>query len=599
MKSDNTVPKRYIPSPLKAVLTILAILFLGIAPCAMGVEVSQNPMSHRLNPPPPNAMFVIDNSGSMDWEVMTDENNGLFGVYGYVFQNAGDNAYTTGTFSPQVEVGDPGLWKAQWAGYNRMFYHPHSTYNPWPSKNAVDIVNDLDAVRSNPHYSTPTFDLTAVYQTISEEVIVDNQDGSPSFTTTGTWVESGSPDEWDGSAYYTTTSGGTATFTPNIPTTGTYDVYAWWNSYADRDEAADYTIVHAGGTSTVTRDQGVNGGTWVLLGQYSFNSGTSGSVTVTRTGTNLGDSTLADAVRFVRVASSVTISRAHYYVVYDADGDGQADFTDSDNDGIQDQGETVTEPIYLVNFVYESGAWVRKYYLFTDGDGDNRVENGELTEVTTGIPDSIKPAFYEDDGSFIDFKTDQEDLQNFANWYSFYRRRELAAKAAIATSIVRISRVNVGFYTIHDGARTGVLPVKVPVTGTDIVIVDDQDGGFSRSSNFNGPYNSNSTNLGYGPKYFRTSNNSAWARFTPDIPTTTTYNVYAWWTCVSTNDTTARYTIHHAGGTYHGWGSQPETKQPCRESLRTMGAPWNNPLYFQSGNLRICGSRKTAMTADE
>ena len=42
------------------------------------------------------------------------------------------------------------------------------------------------------------------------------------------------------------------------------------------------------------------------------------------------------------------------------------------------------------------------------------------------------------------------ELQNFANWYSYYRKRELAAKAAVAEVIVNSKGFRSGFYSLHD-----------------------------------------------------------------------------------------------------------------------------------------------------
>ena len=58
------------------------------------------------------------------------------------------------------------------------------------------------------------------------------------------------------------------------------------------------------------------------------------------------------------------------------------------------------------------------------------------------------------------------ELQNFANWYSFDPKRELAAKAAVAEVIVNSTGVQAGFYSLHDhnsgASRQPVLPVRVP-----------------------------------------------------------------------------------------------------------------------------------------
>ena len=121
----------------------------------------------------------------------------------------------------------------------------------------------------------------------SDGVIVDNQD--PGFSTTGgARMESPSTDELFHSSYYTPGIGVTASWTPKLPRSGMYRVYAWWSnkkagggSY-DRDHSAEYRIHHRSGISTVTKNQNQDGGEWILLGKYVFESGESGKVSLTR-----------------------------------------------------------------------------------------------------------------------------------------------------------------------------------------------------------------------------------------------------------------------------------------------------------------------------
>jgi hypothetical protein len=157
--------------------------------------------------------------------------------------------------------------------------------------------------------ATASYDLVIVAPSIPSpaEVIVDNLDGG--FSQSGTWAESAATDEYNGSSLYSATTISTARWTPNLPTAGSYEVYAWWSAqsssgFYDRDSAADYTIVHADGVNTVVRDQDVNSGQWNLLGTYNFAAGTGGFVELVRDTNNGVNGTSADAVRFVRVGSA-------------------------------------------------------------------------------------------------------------------------------------------------------------------------------------------------------------------------------------------------------------------------------------------------------
>jgi hypothetical protein len=71
-------------------------------------------------------------------------------------------------------------------------------------------------------------------------------------------------------------------------------VYAWWTAWASRSTNAPYDIVHSGGTTTISKDQRINGGKWNLLGRFSFGSQLKATLRVTS-----GKSCCADAIRFV------------------------------------------------------------------------------------------------------------------------------------------------------------------------------------------------------------------------------------------------------------------------------------------------------------
>lgn len=86
---------------------------------------------------------------------------------------------------------------------------------------------------------------------------------------------------------------GTVTWTPDIPTAGNYQVYAWWDDGAwdtppivsgmRRSENVPYTITYDSGSVTVYVDQTTNGpggGKWNLLATYPFAAGTLGYIVV-------------------------------------------------------------------------------------------------------------------------------------------------------------------------------------------------------------------------------------------------------------------------------------------------------------------------------
>ncbi|RJP36000.1 MAG: hypothetical protein C4548_16610 [Desulfobacteraceae bacterium] len=335
---------RRIWKPVIALVLALCIgAFIGIGQVhASCIALDDVPLDVQEQQAPGIVMFVLDDSGSMDWEyVVQGTGNSLFYVgstsYYYIFANPGDNAY-----SGQILEGSANAnrWKARWAGYNRLYYHPGDLYVPWPAMTDADPNNP----RSNPAVSGNTLNLSAVYSDFggitNEDIdavggtIVDNSNINASSVTTsqilaaggtivdnsdvavassdiiiddrdsgyqenGSWGTSGASGYWGDRSRYTSSSGSYATWTPNLTTAGTYKVYIWYTYVSTRDTNARYTVRHAGGDTNFRINQQVNAGQWVELGDFNFNTGTSGYIRVTRDSASTGNSTSADAVRLV------------------------------------------------------------------------------------------------------------------------------------------------------------------------------------------------------------------------------------------------------------------------------------------------------------
>ncbi len=136
------------------------------------------------------------------------------------------------------------------------------------------------------------------------QVVVDNSD--PEFSTVGSWARGsyGSPYGSD-YCWVSAGSGNSATWNPNLPNTGTYDVYAYWVQGDNRAPDVPYIIHHTGGADTVRVDQQQNGERWNKLGSYTFEAGTAGDVTITNEATS--GVIVADAVRLVEVFTAVPL----------------------------------------------------------------------------------------------------------------------------------------------------------------------------------------------------------------------------------------------------------------------------------------------------
>jgi hypothetical protein len=132
------------------------------------------------------------------------------------------------------------------------------------------------------------------------EIIVDNLDNS--FSTIGYWgLYSGTKYPSYNLGFRYTPSGignRQATFRPDLPVEGNYEVYIWFFTTAQSATNSLFQINYNGGSSTVYVNRyapSIGGGYWYSLGIYNFLSGTSGYVMLSNNADGKVD---ADAILF-------------------------------------------------------------------------------------------------------------------------------------------------------------------------------------------------------------------------------------------------------------------------------------------------------------
>ena len=91
----------------------------------------------------------------------------------------------------------------------------------------------------------------------------------------------------------------TATYQPNIPAAGRYAVYVSYPKMENAVPDAHYTVYHQGQATEIRVNQRMGAGTWVYIGTYDFDSGTSQANRVVVSNYSRHDGTVGtDAVRF-------------------------------------------------------------------------------------------------------------------------------------------------------------------------------------------------------------------------------------------------------------------------------------------------------------
>jgi len=421
-------------------------------------------------------MISLDNSDTMDYGVMTNENTATKQftapsgtVYGYIL--SGPNA-TGGAALEDSVNGDKNAWKSQWCKENKMYYNPQVDYAPWPTKADSNVTTPTWDPRGA---GTGTYDLTQSWMTITYAdpagvpVIVDNTDagwysnnyGDPS--SYPAWSNKNEATAWNGSNFVgeniTANNRGYYNCYWNfsaLDSSKKYSVEAWFdnspNAY-QRSTNVHYWVLNNTGWIESYRNQRNAGGKWVsLLAPNTFVTNMTSSIVwiwhsytegngsnavtyyghkVTKpnepAGSTLGDEVCADAVRFVPVITD-TITRRHFYMKS----------TDA---------AAYPDP-YLIDLTSADSA---KFFKLVDANNNGLGDSGEYQKVLyANLPPDIRAIIPAPGvGAYT------EQLQNFANWVTYHSRRMWAAVNAVAILVTEANNMLVGMQTSPPSASQG------------------------------------------------------------------------------------------------------------------------------------------------
>ncbi|MFI0480110.1 nucleic acid/nucleotide deaminase domain-containing protein [Actinomadura sp. 9N215] len=233
-----------------------------------------------------------------------------------------------------------------------------------------------------------------------DEVLVDNSDPIDT-ASNAAWNRTRSLRGAQGPDAATRPAGdGDAKFTwrPQIPRTGTYEVFVRYPKTGGAARNATYTITHSAGTATRTVDQSRGAGEWVSLGRHPFTEGRGPAITLTD---KASGKVSADAVKLVRDNSGdLDDERKQFDYRYDVNGN----LTQVDD--------------------RSPGARIDGYLL--QYDQRNRI--GELKELAAGAVKNTTSFTYDENGSPTSRKHDDV-------WSAYeYDERDLLSKVTNAKS---------------------------------------------------------------------------------------------------------------------------------------------------------------------
>lgn len=125
-------------------LAFVASVLFGSAAANAAIEIASTPLQTGSSVPP-NIMFIIDDSGSMHFELLPDE--AILQEARYVFPRA-DNVYGPSDYNnrvPTVQDGQPYNAFSRSAQMNKSYYDPSVTYKPWVNADGTTMANATPA----------------------------------------------------------------------------------------------------------------------------------------------------------------------------------------------------------------------------------------------------------------------------------------------------------------------------------------------------------------------------------------------------------------------------------------------------------------------
>ncbi|MGO4325605.1 pilus assembly protein [Cupriavidus sp. 2TAF22] len=353
---------------LKACLAVSALAVISAYPAS--TDISVTPLS-ATSQAPPNVIFGVDDSGSMDFEVLMSTSDGALW-----WNTSNKNFYSNGTFN----FNDTGSSGSPWMKYAYLFPNGQSTSNDSDLRRYADSNSDHYAIPPLPQYSyMRSSDYNPLYY-------------NPNVTYVA-W-----PTAYVGSAMKSFGDANTAATRshPYYPTQSSSSPYLWnlATTVAAQNSAAGNTAFRMFSGMTITAKWASDNGYTTIYYKPKNGNWTSSNMA--------SDLTVPDAATYWDV--SLPYRPATYYV---------KDATCKANTA----GCNATP----------DGSYVREW------------------QITAA--NSLK---------FPGGRTYSAELQNFANWFQYYRKRKLMLASGMGQVLTNLKGMYGAYTNFNSGAGTDV-----------------------------------------------------------------------------------------------------------------------------------------------
>lgn len=617
--------KRHSKRPIAVLMAMMGVIFfLGMDATAVVTpaecpEIDDMPLDIQIESSPPNLLFMIDDSGSMDWEFSTTYQDGKIesaggSIIAYLYDSP-ENFYSGGANGEVLGVGSRGQWRATWRGFNKLYYGPKTDYKPWVAPDGAGTNDppdgrmppaDMDNPKFHPtvflvdddgsvdgdeegtnmvDHERNAFNLNGTYKQFeaggeaelgiildnTEEVvqdgagfiidnepvspgsspadnmgiILDDQDGDDVFTKSNGWGSSSLDPQWNGSSLYTGGNNRWAKWTHTFSADEAADDYVvqgFWVCHTNRDENAKYTITDADGDHVVYVDQKEpNCGQWITIGSdhYTFNDGTEGSVEVRRTNSSTGQYTQADAVRFI---TQTDLDNPPSIAAYDE----SPGWSDSGRD-IRWNGDAV--------YTSTTGAWAEWARQFpADETGDYTVQ--AWWPCNDDSDENAKITVTDTDGEHEFYVNQRQGTGRCSQWVT------IGDENGFTYADGDIGRVRLERTSSSNGGQTYADAVRfLTQEQLDSFYVPYQESGVWDDTSQTPVYPTGDGNA--TGRY--TNDAGSWAEWAHQFGSDEAgaYLVQAFWSCYSSRDSNATYTITDADGEHVVEGVDQSSSTDC------------------------------------
>ena len=400
--------------PAAFLSTLLAL------PVSAGITIPDQPLTTG-NRVAPNILFILDNSGSMAWENMNNQDiSAITGPSGNI-STPDANGITVGTSVTTESSGTDKMYMQNYVT-NSLYYNPFTNYQPWvmPNGNRMTGGTSYTSVYSSSHYVT--------------------------YSAAGT--SGGSKDLSARTQTFYVPKNPASTSTSYLSNVSNY--YRYQILTSGRVQRGEF------GTVTKTATQVVK------VGGVNTQSGSLEDSTIVYYNLDSVPSGYTLEVVFDNTSTGSNTRDLNYWLLNPSGG--------TDCSGRISKGNSFTcvvDP--TASGVYRVAVQRNNSRTTTYDISASRYQTNSCDGETSGSG-WINCGYYTPGG-----RTETAEKANFATWYSYYRTRIKAAKAGASEAFSGLgNKVRVGYRSLHPDNNGSISPdLNIPVGSGDGRFVDD------------------------------------------------------------------------------------------------------------------------------